>query len=58
MLRDSAHVQESDVEYVNRKRMRRGEPPIEPLYTQADAERVADQFVKVDTTSLSSGAGC
>ncbi len=48
MLRDSAHVQESDVEYVNRKRMRRGEPPIEPLYTQADAERVADQFVKVE----------
>ncbi len=28
--------------------MRRGEPPIEPLYTQADAERVADQFVKVE----------
>jgi metallo-beta-lactamase family protein len=48
MLRDSAHVQESDVEYVNRKRMRRGEPPIEPLYTQADAERVVDQFVKVE----------
>ena len=48
MLRDSAHVQESDVEYVNRKRMRRGEPPIEPLYNQADAERLAYQFVKVE----------
>lgn len=33
MLIDSAHVQESDAEFVNIKREKRGEPPIEPLYT-------------------------
>ncbi|HNR47236.1 MAG TPA: MBL fold metallo-hydrolase [Anaerolineaceae bacterium] len=40
MLMDSAHIQESDVKFVNRKRERRGEPLIEPLYTQADAAEV------------------
>ncbi len=42
MLRDSGHIQESDVLYVNRKREKRGEPPVEPLYTAADAERVSE----------------
>ena len=37
MLRDSAHIQESDVAYVNKKRARRGQKLFEPLYTQADA---------------------
>ncbi len=45
MLRDSGHIQESDAEFVNKKRARRGEPPIDPLYTQEDAERVSDHFV-------------
>lgn len=44
MLMDSGHIQEYDVRYVNKKRARRGEPPIEPLYTQADARRTADFF--------------
>lgn len=38
MLRDSAHIQEKDVEYVNKKRKRKNKPPVEPLYTTADAE--------------------
>lgn len=45
MLRDAAHVQEKDIEFVNRKRLRRGELPVEPLYTQADAERVVGLLV-------------
>ncbi|PIV25916.1 MAG: MBL fold metallo-hydrolase, partial [Anaerolineae bacterium CG03_land_8_20_14_0_80_58_20] len=30
MLRDSGHIQESDAEYVNKKRRAKGEEPIEP----------------------------
>ncbi len=44
MLRDSGHIQESDAEYVNKKRRAKGEEPIEPLYTQQDAEHVAEHF--------------
>ncbi|MHC1782503.1 MAG: MBL fold metallo-hydrolase RNA specificity domain-containing protein [Anaerolineaceae bacterium] len=44
MLRDSGHIQEADAEYINKKRARRGEPPISPIYTEADAAKVADHF--------------
>lgn len=39
MLLDSAHIQEMEAEYVNRKRSRRGGGEVEPLYTQADVEK-------------------
>ncbi|MGD8731308.1 MAG: MBL fold metallo-hydrolase [Anaerolineales bacterium] len=45
MTRDSGHIQESDAEYVNKKRAKKGEPPIEPLYTAADAAIAAQQLV-------------
>jgi metallo-beta-lactamase family protein len=45
MLQDSAHIQEKDVEYVNKIRARHGEPPVAPLYTQEDAEKAQDAFV-------------
>lgn len=38
MLRDSAHIQESEVEWKNRKRMRKNQPPIDPLYSMEHAE--------------------
>ncbi|GIV63637.1 MAG: MBL fold hydrolase [Bellilinea sp.] len=44
MLQDSGHIQEADVQFVNRKRAKRGEPPVEPLYTQEDAIQVAAHF--------------
>jgi metallo-beta-lactamase family protein len=47
MLLDSGHIHESDANYVNKKRAKRGEPPIEPLYTQEDAGAVAQFFVGV-----------
>jgi metallo-beta-lactamase family protein len=44
MMADSGRIQESDAEFVNRKRLARGEELIEPLYTEADAQRAADQL--------------
>ena len=37
MLVDSAHIQESDAEYENRKNMRAGRQLVEPIYTMQDA---------------------
>jgi metallo-beta-lactamase family protein len=44
MLMDSAHIQEEDIKYLNRKRLRRGEEPLEPIYTMEDASHVAQFF--------------
>jgi len=44
MLLDSGYIHESDAKYVNKKRAKRGEPLIEPLYTQLDAAHVAHHF--------------
>lgn len=38
MLKDSAHIQESEAEWQSRKAERAGRPPVEPMYTLADAE--------------------
>jgi len=48
MLRDSGHIQETDIAYVNKKRARKGQPPMEPLYTLEDAEKVAGYFQSVE----------
>jgi metallo-beta-lactamase family protein len=45
MLLDSGHIQEADVKYINKHRMRKDEPLVEPLYTQEDAALVAQYFV-------------
>jgi metallo-beta-lactamase family protein len=47
MLRDSGHIQESDVAYLNKKRARKGLPPLEPLYTIEDATASLQNFVSV-----------
>src|SRR6186713_2083541 len=44
ILRDSARLQVADNERKNRKRLRAGEPPQEPLYTPDDAEKVLLQL--------------
>lgn len=48
MLRDAAYLQEKDSETENRKRARRGQGPVEPLYTIRDAERAQRQFRPLD----------
>ena len=47
MLRDAAYIQEKDVEYVNRKRKRKGESLFEPLYTMKDAGETLEHFDSV-----------
>jgi metallo-beta-lactamase family protein len=47
MLQDSAHIQESDISYLNRKRLKNGEPPIVPLYTKVDAQAALEQFASI-----------
>jgi metallo-beta-lactamase family protein len=47
MLLDSAHIQEKDVEFVNKNRARQGKNPFEPLYTQEDATKAMKYFTPV-----------
>src|SRR5262245_28791939 len=44
MLRDSAHIQERDIETVNRREGLSGNRAKRPLYTEEDAERAAKRF--------------
>ncbi len=48
MLPDSAHIQEEDSIYVNKKRARKGLPPIEPLY---DYRNAIDAIRQIQSTS-------
>ncbi len=48
MLRDSAHIQEMEAEWQNRKNIRSGLKPVEPLYTTEDAERSLAFFQPVE----------
>ncbi|MBR4289189.1 MAG: MBL fold metallo-hydrolase [Oscillospiraceae bacterium] len=44
MLRDSAHIQESEAQWQNRKAQRAGDPLVEPVYTLQDAEGAIRSF--------------
>lgn len=48
MMADSGRIQESDVEFVNKKRLARDQEAIEPLYTEGDAERAAQLLHPLD----------
>ena len=45
MLKDSGHIHEQEAEWQNRKNARAGRPPVEPLYTELEAEESL-KFVK------------
>lgn len=47
LLADSAFIQESDIAFVNKRRKAQKLPPIEPLYTMEDAERVFPMMVQI-----------
>ena len=47
MLRDSAHLQERDVMFVNKKRTKQGKNLFEPLYTEEDVEEAMSNFIGI-----------
>jgi metallo-beta-lactamase family protein len=47
MLMDSAFIQEKDVEFVNRRRHKKGQRLFEPLYTRGDVTRAMEQFIGI-----------
>jgi metallo-beta-lactamase family protein len=47
MLRDSAYLQERDIEWINKRRKKKNEEPIEPLYTFEDVETAMQNFIGV-----------
>lgn len=48
MLQDSAHIQEKDVEFVNKKRKKQKKNLFEPLYTQEDVVETNKLFVALN----------
>jgi metallo-beta-lactamase family protein len=47
MLRDSAKIQQYDIEYVNKKRQKQGQPTLEPIYDMADAVESLKYFIGI-----------
>jgi metallo-beta-lactamase family protein len=47
MLADCGKIQEHDTEMNNKKRARKNQPPLEPIYTKTDAEQAMQYFVGV-----------
>lgn len=48
LLGDSARIQETDLERINKRRVKRGEPLLENLYSQEDVEQTLSQMVAVN----------
>ncbi len=57
LLRDSAKIHEQDTKSENRRRLRQGKKPLEPLYDAADAERALEKLVLHPFGTADSGTG-
>jgi metallo-beta-lactamase family protein len=51
LLMDSAHIQEADIEYFNKKRQKLNKPKIKPLYTTNDVEKCLKRFKTIPYNS-------
>ncbi len=61
MLRDSAHIQERDAEFVTKRHRRKGLPPVSPVYTIKDVESTLPLFQGIDysnTFQVTDGIAC
>jgi metallo-beta-lactamase family protein len=47
MLLDSAHIHESDIVFINKRRLKAGKSPLKPLYTVKDAGKCMKHFYPV-----------
>jgi metallo-beta-lactamase family protein len=47
MLRDSAKIQQYDIDYLNKKRRKSGQPPLEPYYTMEDVVESLKYFIGI-----------
>ena len=47
MLLDSARIQESDLKYINKRKLEKKQAPIEPLYDEEDAKQVLDNMLEL-----------
>lgn len=47
LLEDSGEIQQSDVQYSNKRRLAEGQPLLQPLYTVEDARRSFDSFAEL-----------
>ncbi|MCO4291252.1 MBL fold metallo-hydrolase [Solitalea sp. MAHUQ-68] len=48
LLQDSARIQKSDIDFLNKRRRRQGKPPLYPLYSMDDVEECYDRFVPIN----------
>lgn len=56
MLPDAAHIQESEVDHLNRRNERRGKRTVSPIYTAGDAARTITLFRQVQLGRWQSAA--
>jgi len=47
MLADSARIQTQDIKWLNKRRVKKGLPSLDPLYSEVDAENCLRQFVNI-----------
>lgn len=47
MLLDSAFIQEKDIKYINKRRVKKGEKEIEALYTISEAKKSLESFIGI-----------
>ena len=52
MLKDSAHIQEMEASWENKRRLRHGRDPIDPLYDQEDAQATIPLIVPTEYDTL------